>query len=391
MRISICLLAFAVFITACKPIVRTSDAYQEEKEEERKRMSWKKGALIVAGAGITLFGGFKMAKYLNRILGEKMLQANEVMALLERSLSLRTKKFRIEKENFPLYKMIAPDGSEHHLLGTFHTTGIGIDDLPANSRTLKIFDESTDFILEYEADSFWNVSKTSAKGMRQQMQDMNANFDLRKALGDEYMDKLSAQLQKNLDVNDGDSDLKDYYSAIEQMLPTHALAHLDSLAHQDALGQVGAEMDVQLLRRAREAKKKVSGLEKPGKAANAMFEAGSKARPDDTYAINTLKKFIDAGGIENRIKEWDKVRLEYIDGNIESANELVNRYGFDDNTKKIMLDDRNQDWIKRGRIQKNCQQGKKCMIAVGISHLVEGDNTLIKLLQQEGYRIEKVE
>ena len=50
--------------------------------------------------------------------------------------------------------------------------------------------------------------------------------------------------------------------------------------------------------------------------------------------------------------------------------------------KKSQLSDRNQNWIERGQNQKNCRQGKKCLVAVGLTHLVAGDNNLIELLTQ---------
>ena len=50
----------------------------------------------------------------------------------------------------------------------------------------------------------------------------------------------------------------------------------------------------------------------------------------------------------------------------------------------LMFDQRNIAWVESGKIQKNCVHGNKCLIFVGIAHLDESDNALIKLLKEQG-------
>ncbi len=398
MRVLVHSLVFSMLMaTACKPIARTSEAYEEN--ERKEKMSWKKKVLIVAGTGLAIFGGFKLAKHLDRIVGQKLLQDIENSALLSRHGAI-LKNFKLEYERLPLYKMTAPDGSEHWLLGTMHTTGLSIDDLPANSRVLSAFEESTTFLPESEIDSAWRSAKLSIHAAREQMQNMNVNFNLHQALGDEHMHKLNDELSQLLtqvksEVGIGSNtkeiqEAEKTISSIKQMLPSHALGTLDFISHNLSFGRQGMEMDVQLLRKAREMGKKVSGLEKRGEGVNALITSSSTASPDDPAAIERLRRFIDAGGIDNRTREYDEIRAAYVSGDIDRTNKLLSKVMSDD-VKKILLSDRNQNWIKRGNIQKNCKQGKKCMVAVGLSHLVEGDNTLVELLTKEGFRIEKMQ
>ena len=328
MRIVVYLLVFVMCMTsACKPIARTSEAYEED--EQRERMSWKKKVLIVAGAGLAVFGSYKMAKYLDRIIGHKMAKDMESMALLQRA----AKNFHIEHDKLPLYKLIAPDGSEHWLLGTIHTTGLSLDDLPNNSRLLNAFEETTTFLPEGEIDSAWAMSLGSIRMARVNMQMMKTNFNLRQALGDEYMDKLNDEISQVIKevktapnfgshAKEVDETLK-ILSNIDRMPPAHALSILDTLSGNAAFGPPGVAMDIQLTLKARVSGKKVLGLEKVSEAMDKLVASTSEAQPDDSMAIARLRKFIDAGGITNRIREFEEARAAYVNGDAIKANELL--------------------------------------------------------------------
>ena len=384
-------LVLVVFLaSACKPIARTSDVYEEN--ERKEGMSWQKKVLIVAGAGATIFGGFKLAKYLDRIVGQKIIQNVEAIALSTRPAF---KKFKLDYDKLPLYKLTAPDGSEHWLLGTMHTTGLSIKDLPANSRTLKAFDQATTFIIEHEIDSL-RSTYLRYKTHKKIMQSMQANFNLREALGNDYMDKLNKELSEIIDkdlANDNPKEIEELVknlSSIQQMQPAHALSTLNALALQSAFGNPGLMMDTQLLRKARQAKKKVFGLEKTSDTVDAVVKSSNTARPDDPVMIEKLKNFIDAGGVKNHANEYDEMRTNYVNGNLDKINAFMDRV-VSDEIKKILLTDRNQAWIRKGTIQKNCKTGQKCMIGVGAAHLDNGESSLVELLTKEGFKVERME
>ena len=388
MRVVVYLLVFVMCMTsACKPIARTSKPYEDN--EPKEKMSWKKKALIVAGAGLAVFGSYKMLKYFDRVIGQDLIKKAENAAISSRPIF---KKFRIADDRLPLYKLIAPDSSEHWLVGTMHSTALSLDDLPKNSRLLNAFEEVTTFIPEINMDSVLNISQTSAAQARMKMQLMKTDFNLRQALGDEHMGKLDAEISEMIEHIKTAPDNKEMLgvlSSIERMQPAHVLSILDSISINSAFGAPGVSMDAQLTLKARASGKKILGLEKASEAIDPLLASVSGARPDDA-AIDRLRKFIDAGGVTNRIKEVDEARAAYVDGNAIKVNELLTEKILSDDTKKLILDDRNHNWIKSGKIQKNCQHGKKCMVAVGVSHLVGGSDPLIELLTKEGFRIEKV-
>ncbi len=59
----------------------------------------------------------------------------------------------------------------------------------------------------------------------------------------------------------------------------------------------------------------------------------------------------------------------------------------DPETVKLMLTDRNKNWIKD--IDKMFTDNDKEFVLVGVAHLV-GDNNVLALLKNKGYQIEKL-
>ena len=393
MRVVVYLLVFVMFMSsACKPIARTSEAYEET--EEKKRMSWKKKALILAATGVAVFGSYKLFKYLDRITGQKMLESMETMSRISRG----TRNFSIEHDRLPLYKLTAPDGSEHWLLGTMHVTAISLDDLPADSRVLKAFEEVTTLLPEGELDSARSLLQLS-KAQLSVEKTMKTDFNLRQALGDEYMDKLNDEVSEIIENTkefiEGWDNVKDItdtleeMSKIERMPPAYAFNILESIASTRAWGEPGLAMDVQLISRSRSAGKKVIGLEKVSDMTRKIVDVANE-QAKDPMAIEQLRKFIDAGGIANRIEEMGELRAAYVNGNTSRVMELAH-YAIGRDAKKILLDERNHNWIKSRKIQKNCRHGKKCMVAVGLGHIEEEGDNLIELLTKEGFKIEKLD
>lgn len=73
MRAIVYLVVVVMFASsACKPLVRYHGSYVQQERQER--MSWKKKALIIAGDGLVVFGGYRIAKYLDQAIGIKVLE-----------------------------------------------------------------------------------------------------------------------------------------------------------------------------------------------------------------------------------------------------------------------------------------------------------------------------
>ena len=323
-------------------------------------------------------------KHLDILFGRGLLEQVEKAALKSRQTARMFYKGVFD--NPPLYKLIAPDGSEHWLLGTMHTTGISLDDFPQNSKVFSALRETTVLLPERDVEAFFKdnhdellqyVKKKifTSKAASQP----NTGFDLRGALGDEYMEKLLKEF--------GDGNDKALLKmGIEKFSNAQVLNLLDGAAVKLAFGDEGVMMDAQLIRRFRQGRgRKVIGLES-GKDITAAL----KNAPEDDVAVDSLKKFLDDGGIENRAKQYLQARDAYGRGNVTEAGKLLDGYRSDVEHNKVVVDGRNLAWVKSQTIQKNCRVGRKCMVAVGFGHLFAGKNSLSKLLIAEGFKIEKI-
>lgn len=377
-RIIACLLVCGVALPACKPVVRTYDDLTVEAEEEEKP-NWKKRAVVVGSVSLAAIGGWALVKHLDRVFGRGILKKLEWEAYFERN-----KVPHYSAGNFdspPLYKLTAPDGSEHWLLGTMHTAGVSLEDFRYDSKVFTALREATVLLPERDMESFKDLLRLSIKDIKDINMLRKADFDLKGALGDDYMDKLraenalvrnSAQLTSRIDL--------------DKLYPSQALVMLEMHAHTLAFGKGQMAMDVELIRVTRQEGKKVVGLEKTSDLIKTLKTAGSA----NEVSVDDLKKYLDAGGAKTRSEQLIQARDAYGRGDIEATMKLLDgNIKKSENFNKILLDERNQKWLKSNKIQKNCQQGKKCMIAVGAAHLFKGENSLSKLLEAEGFKLEK--
>ena len=329
-RVWILLLAISLGTSFCKPLVRTH--YDDLAKEEEKKPSWKKRALVIGSAALISVGGWRLAKYLDHVLGRGIMKKLEDAALASRKATPMFYKGNLDKP--PLYKLIAPDGSEHWLLGTMHTTGISLDDFPANSKVFEAMDESTAVLFEVNAESVWQLRKSIAESLRIQLSFRAENFNLRAALGDTYMDKLLDQFSSTVRL-----DLTLQGIDLEKFSPTKAHFLLEGTSLATAFGQPGAAMDVQLMRRARQAGKRVVTLE-TGKVQAEIVKRSAEIE----VPVEQLRKFIDDGGIEGRAKKLLEARDAYGQGDIGRVDDLLD---ITPDLKKFMFDDRNLEWVKK--------------------------------------------
>ncbi|MBF0224898.1 MAG: TraB/GumN family protein [Desulfobacterales bacterium] len=100
--------------------------------------------------------------------------------------------------------------------------------------------------------------------------------------------------------------------------------------------------------------------------------------------------------IENFIKEMDELvkfiedlKIAWKTGNEEQIDKYVSGRLREEYPKlyKLIISDRNQKWL--GTVENFIKTGKNTMVIVGAGHLV-GQDSLIKLLAQKGYKFEKL-
>ena len=386
-RILILLLSLSLGISSCKPIARSHYDHLTE-EEEKNKPNWKKRALVFGSAALVAVGGWRLAKYLDQKLGRGVLsQVGESTLAPHKSTPVR-KSDPISASKFydgkfdkpPLYKLIAPDSSEHWLLGTMHV-GVSLYDLPANSRVLKAIDESTSLLCEADLNSMLS-HEAIALALKYETAYKTANFDLRAALGNDYMDRL-----RNEFGSEGITKLFLRGIDLEKLNPSQVQLLLLEIASSKAFGRQVSSIDEELMSRARKNGKNVIGLETVEDAIDVFMKLMKAETPAEE-----LRKFIDDGGLSHQTFQLMKVRNAWGRGDLDAIRNATggSLYRSNDPRMKALLDERNLNWVKSQEIQRNCQQGKKCTVAVGLAHLFDGKNSLSKLLSAEGFRIEKV-
>ena len=113
-----------------------------------------------------------------------------------------------------------------------------------------------------------------------------------------------------------------------------------------AFGEQGAAIDVQLMRRSRQAGKKVVALEKGSEAAEILKKLAAIEVP-----VARLLKFIDDGGIRHNATKLLKARDAWGQGDLESIRTLFDRSSgvITEELEKLVIDDRNLNWVKRSK------------------------------------------
>ena len=263
--------------------------------------------------------------------------------------------------------------------------GVTIEDLPDDSRILLALEEATHLISEMALDSAseWsqlqsekaNARKTNVKVRGKVAPD----FDLRQALGDEYMDKLNAEIAS--------ARLQGHLSRVECMQPNAVLKTLKSRCN--AVFPTVMPLDMGLALKASETGKGILGLETVREYHLTKID---KPELNEQVALQELKQFLDAGGVDNRIKEINTAINAYTSGDIARYIKIRDRHeGVASEAEIAVLSHRNHAWVKKGVIQNNCRHGNRCLIAVGLAHLEDShSDTLIELLTNEGFKVERV-
>lgn len=118
------------------------------------------------------------------------------------------------------------------------------------------------------------------------------------------------------------------------------------------------------------------------------------------YQTNLLKKIYTWDTVKESIKVFDEEKQKvidatnilfenYVEGNIEAANqyEIENKGDYDSEVYKALMVDRNIEMVEK--INKYMKDGKKHTLAVGYRHFM-GEDSIIKLLENDGYDIKEI-
>ncbi|WP_309398235.1 TraB/GumN family protein [Cerasicoccus maritimus] len=150
-------------------------------------------------------------------------------------------------------------------------------------------------------------------------------------------------------------------------------------------------MDLALYSGAKEAGKRVGGIENPEEQL-ALFEAFSEAEQIELMdsMLGYMKEIREAGG-----SYTDDLVEAYLSGDLQKIEEMMASYEMGDSAlqqkfEKLFITDRNELMAKRIEMRLQANPSKSYFFAIGAAHLY-GTNGVPKLLKDAGFEISRVQ
>ena len=367
----------------------SSVGFADQPDDRKKRLKqgtmW--GGVVVGG-----IVGWRVLKYADRKLLKKWNVFAERIARKSRmSLSRHTK---VDITDPPIYQLTAPDGSQHHILGTMHISNLSLSDFPEDSKLWSILEQANILMPERDLHKDSLTRELVFKASVMHSVRFGKQQKLSEQLGEPHWQKLRQMIAEKPDLKPVEQPLDEFMAEIDTSTANDVYSRLlDYALEYSTPAKSNLMMDAQLVRYARKKGKKLIGLETDKQIASA----GAKAVKSIVYDVYDLRRLIDKGGIDYVADSYTDAINHYASGKIDDSIELLRLIRAGDikrdaylDAMDIMLDQRNIAWVESGKIQKNCVNGNKCLIFVGFGHLTGGGNTLIKLLKEKGYMIERI-
>ena len=364
----------------------------------------------ISGSGFANIASWRLLKRLDYKLYEVWSRSAEKTARRHRMALSKFTKMDITDP--PIYRLIAPDGSQHHILGTMHISKLSLSDFPTDSKLFPILEQANILIPERIDESFTSVFRIYYQlNIKHRLPKLSKVLTRSNKAKDIEQPKLSEQLgeqhwQKLTQIIAEKPDLKPFEQSLDKFIQ-----EIDGSTANDIFQRLvkygnvyvapfsqNLTMDNQLVRYGREHGKTLIGLEDAKQIASvykAMREALGRTyrkdiSADDVYA---LKWLIDRGGIDFVGDTVTYSMHLYTKGEIEKSRKWLNLFVREELQAvrdEFLFDRRNIAWVESGKIQTNCVHGNNCLIFVGFGHLEEGGNALIKLLREQGYSIDRI-
>lgn len=339
------LLASALLGSSCKTTGKMPVSSPLSEKEEKAVKAIKYVAALGAGV-LTIYGGFKLYRHLKHLGVDTFFKHKR--RVIDDLGAIKT----ISLDNPPLYRLVnTKDGSKHYILGTIHYGGANLADVPDNSPLIRAARESTTFISEVNENALNPRVLEEANAIL-------ATDTVEEQAVDPKISNLLTRISLTLDIG------------------------LEKLGWTNR-----GMMDLQLRELAVATNKENLGFESLVEQAAAFQKSNQKAIPNLDYEqLEDVMQLLDSKGVENIYLE---ARELYAKGDVDGLVATLNRIEVG-TADDVLLDERNEKWVRSGIVQNNCRKGKKCFVYVGAKHLFEGNNSLEKMLKTEGFVIEKI-
>ena len=264
-------------------------------------------------------------------------------------------------ENSIFWQISGKDLSQpSYLFGTFHLMGSKyIDSL---ERVMEKFSECKTLVGELLLDSTMTVKMMVAARLHETTLD--------KLLGPEDYQKTAAWLKELSGY-----DLK-IFNGMNPMTIQIFLMTMLQQKYFPLAGSADVPMDLYLQQRGKKEGKKLVGLETFEVQVNALFNQFSLQRQAEM-----LMEFVHEKDKAN--DELIQMNKSYRNGDLVKLEGLLAEQTYSEQEAKVLLDDRNKNWLTQ---LPSIMKEQQTFIAVGALHL-SGDSGLIHLLREAGYTL----
>ena len=370
-------------------IVTSGGVLADQTDGNDNRKKRLKQGIYVGGAVVGGIVSWRVLRRLDYKLSERLTSLHDKRA--RRSRMPLSRFTKVEVTDPPLYRLTAPDGSQHHILGTVHISNISLSDFSTDSKLFPILEQANILMPEriprFTSELTFHYHLLIRKWLRSRKL-FTPQEKLSEQLGEEYWQKLTQMIAEKPDLKPFEQPLDEFMNEFDRLTAKDAYNKLLDYSDQYTTPAGYLAMDWQLVRYGHKHGKKMIGLETGKQSRKKSLQAEAAHNDTVMIGVDDLKKFIDDGGIDSKVSYRLNRYVQYAKGRHQYANWVYREHAFPED--EIMLDQRNIAWVESGKIQKNCVQGNKCLIFVGNAHLTDGSNTLIELLQKKGYKIENL-
>lgn len=270
-----------------------------------------------------------------------------------------------QEANSLLWKISSPAGETSYLFGTYHLINSGF--LEENPKVKKAYEEAETVVVETVIDS--------SRLMEMSMLMMMQGKTLRDLLDSSEYILVDTTLQGSLGMG-----LAMFNTIKPMAINTMYAAALAQQNLPEDLRFSGQPMDMYFASNGKKNGKEIVALETMMEQTEMLFNSESLEEQADAL-VEVMRERDEALRMTIALSE------AYKNEQLKKMREIADESGDDYGTMKVLLEDRNKNWIPE--LQPILDKGD-AFIAVGALHLT-GEDGLIALLKEKAYKLEPVE
>ena len=326
--------------------------------KNKKILIFLLGIIVLLGVGLGIFFAFK----------NKDSKSDEK----EETKEVEKKE---ESKGKPLLYKVTRDGKDNvmYLFGSIHVADERA--YPIRDSVMDAYNKSDALIVEFDLVAY-------SKNLKLQMDDMQLMLcengkRLKDYLKPEIYDKTIQYLKDN----------KVYSNAYEMYKPAFIYSLLSSVAVEKSGLDSNKGIDMYFLKEAHKDNKEIIELE------NSTFQTNTLLSFSNDLYNYMIDEIVSNDSIE--VEGLKKLYEGWLSGNVEEILESEESEEIPDDLSddmeqynEALMFTRNEDMMNK--VKQNFEDGKNIFVVVGAAHVV-GEDGLAKVLENAGYKVEKID